>query len=155
MKIEAHWKKKIELKDGKKKNLIFYISTENLSEKPGCYVFYNKYGNSITVLYIGKADKLKRRIEQQFNNVRLMVGLANSMKGNKYLMYCEVVGNRKSKKLQKNLKRLEKELIKYATLEGHELLNQKGTKIRYHQIEFKGNRDSENMFGRNMNISVK
>ena len=155
MKINAHWEKAIKLKDGKKQNLIFQTEMNKLSENSGCYVFYNKHGNSITILYVGKADNLKRRIEQQLNNVKLMMGIKNSMYGKKYLMCCEVLGNKRAKRFLIAVKKLEKELIKYATLGGHELLNQIGTKIRYDQIEFTGNRDSEFMFGRKMNINKK
>ena len=150
--IKANWENPIKLDDGRVKNLIYHTNSDEISEGSGCYVFYNKYGESITILYIGKADKLRTRIEQQFNNLKLMMGIKNAINGNKYLMYCEVLGNKKSKKFKKSLKMLEKQLIKYATLEGHGLLNQKGTKIKYNHIEFKGNRDSEKMFGRKMNI---
>ncbi len=98
MKIEAHWMKNIELKDGKKQNLIFHAELDSISENAGCYVFYNKHGNSITILYIGKADNLRRRIEQQFNNLKLMMGIKNSMNGKKFLICCEVSGNKKAKK---------------------------------------------------------
>lgn len=154
MTIKAFWKEPIKLDDGKKHNLIFFTDVEKISENGGCYVFYNKFGNRLSVLYIGRAMNLRKRILEQFNNVKLMVGIKNSIMGGKFLMYCEISGNNKSKKFKKNLKILEKQLIKYAALEGHELLNQIGTKTKYKKIIFTGNRYSEDIFGRKMNISL-
>ncbi len=151
--IKADWKNPIKLEDGGKNNLIYAVNTEKISENGGCYVFYNKFGNAHSVLYIGKAENLRKRIEQQTNNLRLMMGIKNSIAGTKFIMYCEVSGNKKAKKFKRTIKMLEKQLIKYATLEGHELLNQRGTKIKYNKIKFTGNRDSEEIFGRKMNIS--
>ena len=155
MKIEARWHDPIALSDGKKNNLIYYTDTNIIPETSGCYVFYNKHGKSISILYVGKADNLRLRIDQQFNNLKLMMGIQNAINGRKFLMYCEVLGNPKAKKFKSNVKKLEKELIKYATLEGQELLNKKGIKIKYDWIDFKGNRDSEDMFGRRMNLTQK
>jgi hypothetical protein len=150
MKIDAEWSKPRKLESGKKFNLIYYVDIEELPEEPGCYVFYNKYGDSISIHYIGKADNIRKRIGQQLNNLKLMLGIKNSMKGNKFLIYFLTNGGIKSKK--KSVKILEKQLIKYATLEGHELINIKGTKLHFDKVSFKGNRDSEVLFGRNMNI---
>ncbi len=151
--IKADWKNPIKLEDGGKNNQIYAVNTEKISENGGCYVFYNKHGNSYSVLYIGKAENLQRRIEQQFNNLKLMMGIKKSIKGTKFIMCCDVPGKNKAKKFKRTIKMLEKQLIKSATLEGHELLNQKGIKIKYNQILFKGNRESEEIFGRKMNIS--
>ncbi|MDE3058491.1 MAG: GIY-YIG nuclease family protein [Bacteroidota bacterium] len=153
MQIKANWKKPIELRNGRNENLIYQISFDEIPYYGGCYAFYNKWGNSITILYIGKADNIHRRVEQQFNNLKLMMGIKNAINGNKFLMFCQIQGKNGTMGYKKNVKKLERQLIKYATLEGHDLLNQKGTKIKYQQIHFKGNRDSEYMFGRKMNIS--
>jgi len=77
-----------------------------------------------------------------------MMGIKNFKNGNKYLIYCEIGGKKGANKLRT----LESQLIKYAALKGHELLNKKGVKIKYNKISFSGNRDSENMFGREMYI---
>lgn len=154
MKIYANWKKPLKLMKGSRYQLLYFIDTNNLPESSGCYVFYNKHGNKITPLYIGKAENLRRRIDQQLNNLKLMFGIQKSLAGKKYMMYCEVPGNKKKKILKKKLAMLERQLIKHVTLRGFELLNQIGTKTKYHQITFNGNRESENIFGRKMNINV-
>jgi hypothetical protein len=150
MKSKAEWSKPIKLESGKKHNLIYYVNTEDIPEEPGCYVFYTNYGGAISMHYIGKGINLSSRIEQQLNNVRLMLGIKNSMSGKKYLMYFTVDGGYKTRK--KKVEMLEKQLIKYATLEGHELINIKGTKLKFDTVNFSGNRDSEAMFHRKMNI---
>lgn len=79
-----------------------------------------------------------------------MMGIKNYMNGKKFLMYFLVDGGLKTKK--KKIVKLEKQLIKYATLEGHELINKIGTKLKFDTVNFSGNMDSGKMFGRNMNI---
>ncbi len=150
MKTKATWSYPIKLLSRKKHNLIYYINLDNIPEEPGCYVFYTKYAGSISMHYIGKANNLKSRIKEQLNNVRLMMGIKNYMNGKKFLMYFLVDGGLKTKK--KKIVKLEKQLIKYATLEGHELINKIGTKLKFDTVNFSGNMDSGKMFGRNMNI---
>ncbi|WP_159455946.1 GIY-YIG nuclease family protein [Chitinophaga eiseniae] len=123
---------------------------EKVSNKAGCYCFCNKYGNSISIVYIGKAKNLKKRIEQQFlNNVRLMIGLKNFGNGTRILMYCEV-----ETRMHEKLKILESQLIKSAAVNGHTLLNVHGTrKLVKHEIEFiKTNKAARTIFERKMKV---
>ncbi|MGE7777251.1 GIY-YIG nuclease family protein [Chitinophaga sp. NPDC101104] len=150
MKIKASWGTPMKLKSNLKENRIYWADTDKIPGKPGCYFFYNQHGNNIRIMYIGKAQNLKKRVEQQFlRNVPLMVGMSNFLKGSKMLMFCEMEG-----KADKRLDILESQLIKAATLEGHVLLNIKGTKkIIKHVIEFtKTNRSSNQVFKKYMNV---
>lgn len=147
MNIKATWSGEIFLKPDKKGNLIFEYPESELTDKPGCYVFYNRLRKRCNILYVGKASNIKRRLGTQFNTVKLMNCIKKSGRGNKILMYC-TIKLKGGQRLEKTLATLEKNLIKYAFSEGHELLNKHGAKIHFHEIKFSGNRVSETLFGR-------
>ena len=48
-----------------KKNPYLQSIVENLPDTPGCYQYLNKEG---TVIYVGKAQKLKNRVSQYFQD---------------------------------------------------------------------------------------
>ena len=47
MEISSNWSKPITLTDGTSKNLIYHFALDNVPKEAGCYVFYNKHGNSL------------------------------------------------------------------------------------------------------------
>lgn len=156
MKIISNWKQPVSLnyvqKDNLiKDNLIYDYNLKGIPPKPGCYVFYNKHGKSHSILYIGQADNLRRRLEQQQNNLRLMVGLSRSLRGKKYVVFC-TIKLKQGQSQKKVLKLVEESLIDIALSSGNELLNIQGTKNKYDTIVFSGNRDTEKMFQRRINI---
>lgn len=154
MNIRAIWGEEILLHPDKKGNLIFEFPESELTDEAGCYVFYNRIRMRCNILYIGKASNIKARLNTQFNTVRLMNGIKKSGRGNKVLIYC-TIKLKGGQKLEKALATLEKNLIKHAFSEGHELLNKHGSKIHFHEINFSGNRISQSLFGRNILSPVK
>lgn len=85
MDIQANWCEPIDLVDGSSDNLIYKCEDIDLiADSPGVYIFARIYGENVEPLYIGRASNLKRRIDQQFNNTRLMKGIENSPKGGSY-----------------------------------------------------------------------
>lgn len=114
---------------------------ERLSGEPGVYVFARKHGRSIAPLYIGQARKLRSRIEGQLNNLRLMVGVKNAQAGRRILLVGRLTLHRGQRK-KKVMDIVESALIKRALAEGHDLLNQQGTKTKVHIIRSKGNSSS-------------
>ncbi|MDH5179513.1 MAG: GIY-YIG nuclease family protein [Gammaproteobacteria bacterium] len=148
--IEATWSKAIDLTDGSKKNLIYSIADINIvPNKPGIYVFARKHGNSFSPIYIGQADNLKSRIEQQFNHVPLMMSIKNAQQGKRILLFCEA-NLKKGQDRKKVLNLIENALIDHALSEGCELVNKQGTKRPAHSISFTGNRASEAIAPRKM-----
>lgn len=142
MKFSAKWSKPLAFKKGDI-NSIFSLDTSKIPKKPGCYVIYNMHGDHVTVLYIGKATGLRGRINGQLNNLRLMLGVKNSLAGKKYLIWCTLT------KGSGRVLVFERSLIRHAMSEGHQLLNIQGTRRAYtHEINMKGNRTSERIFGR-------
>lgn len=142
MKIHVDWHRPIKLLDGSTESLIFRPSrTAIIPKAPGIYLFCRKHGTSVSPLYIGKAENLARRIEQQLNNLKLMVAIQRAASGDRILL----IGQPKllqGQRAMKVLRVLENSLIDHALSEGHELLNIQGTKTKVHYIENKGNRDS-------------
>lgn len=147
MNINTFWHQPIYLEDGSKENYIFYVDEGQFPDEAGCYVFFSQYGERRRIIYIGRASNLRARTKNQFNNVKLMNGIKNFSKGYKMVMYC-TIKTKRGQNLKKALEILEKNLIKYAFTEGHELLNIQGAKIHFHEIAFKGNRTSEDLFSR-------
>jgi hypothetical protein len=142
MKIALKWEKPIRLKDGSKQNQIYSSrGTDKLPRKPGVYVFARKFGKNIVPLYIGQAAKLKGRIEGQFNSLRLMVGIKNAPAGHRILLIARLCLKR-GQQMAKVLDIVESALIKNALGQGHDLLNQQGTKTRVHIIRSVGNESS-------------
>jgi hypothetical protein len=92
-------------------------------------------------LYIGKADNLSRRIEQQLNNVRLMRGLEDADAGYRTLHVAEFIA-KKGQDSSKAIGIIEAALISAALVEGYELINVKGTKTPVHTIASTGNREA-------------
>jgi len=152
MKINVKWYKPIEMREDIKRDVEYLVNLDKIpDDKSGCYLFYNRHGKSISVLYIGQALRLRNRIEQQLDSVRLMKGIKKTVTGHKWIMYC-IVETQQGQRMSKVLDLLEKNLIKRAVSEGHDLLNLQGSKIPYNEIHFNGNRISEKIFGRKMNV---
>jgi hypothetical protein len=154
MNIKATWSNEIFLQLDNKGNLIFEFPETELTDEPGCYVFYNRLRKRCNILYVGKATNIKKRLNTQFNTVKLMNGIKKSGRGNKILMYC-TIKLKGGQRLEKALATLEKNLIKYAFSQGHALLNKQGSKVHFHEIHFKGTLISQSLFGRTILSPLK
>jgi hypothetical protein len=138
VKIDVKWDKPIRLKDGAKFNRIYVCSIDRIPAKPGVYIFARTFGKSVAPLYVGQALKLKNRIDGQFNNLRLMMGLKQADNGRRILLVGRLNLHRGQQK-KKVLDIVESALIKHALAGGHDLLNQQGTKTKVHVIKSEGN----------------
>jgi hypothetical protein len=142
MKIALKWEKPLRLRDGSRQNQIYLCpNLERLSRRPGVYVFARKFGKGVVPLYIGQASKLRGRIEGQFNNLRLMMGIKNARAGRRILLVARL-NLKRGQQMSKVLDIVESALIKNALAQGHDLLNQQGTKTKVHVITSKGNSSS-------------
>ncbi len=139
MSLSVFWHKPLSLEDGSKKNLIYNIRDLSKFEGvPGIYMFCRLYGENLTPLYIGKAGDLAYRIRSQFNTTNLMKAIENSQNGTKVLVIGEYIC-KPGQSSNKCISIIEKALIEHALAEGYELINQKGTKTPYDEIDFTGN----------------
>jgi len=142
VKISLKWGKPIRLKDGARLNQIYHCrGIEQFPSKPGVYVFARKFGKNIAPLYVGQASKLRGRIEGQFNNLRLMMGIKNAQAGHRILLIARLYLKR-GQRMSKVLDIVESALIKNALTQGHDLLNQQGTRTKVHVIRSEGNSSS-------------
>lgn len=149
--ISATWHKPIYLQDGRLNNLIYSCNLDSVPKEPGVYVFGREYGNIVIPVYIGRALKLRVRLEQQLQFVKLMMGIQKAEKGRRFILFC-TVNLKRNQKPMPILQTLEAALISHALAEGHELLNDKGTKFKQHTIKFTGNRKSEAIAPRFMRV---
>lgn len=143
MKIDLKWDKPIRLRDGSSDNQIYQCrGLERFSRKPGVYVFARRFGKNVAPLYIGQASNLRDRIEkQQFNNLRLMMGVKKAHSGRRILLVARL-NLKRGQRMNRVLDIVESALIKHALAQGHDLLNQQGTKTSVHLIRSKGNSSS-------------
>ncbi len=152
MDIKINWVQSMELLDGTSNDMVYVLPEKfKIPTEAGIYIFARKYGETISAVYIGKADNLRQRLEQQFDKVQLMMALRNSGKGKKVLLWGRIKTKGK-KKLSKIFKIIEPHFIEYATINGHELVNIKGTKSATHKITNVGNLDIRKILKNKMNL---
>jgi hypothetical protein len=130
------------LEGRKELNQIYHCrGIEYFPSKPGVYVFARKFGKIISPLYIGQASKLRGRVEGQFNNLRLMMGIKNAQVGHRILLIARLYLKR-GQRMSKVMDIVESALITNALAQGHDLLNQQGTKTTVYVIKSEGNSSS-------------
>ncbi|OFV95683.1 MAG: hypothetical protein A3H28_15495 [Acidobacteria bacterium RIFCSPLOWO2_02_FULL_61_28] len=82
--------------------------------------------------------RLRQRIESQFDSLKLMKGLRSARNGTRLLL-TGILRLHPGQRQGKVLNIVESALIKRALADGHDLLNQQGTKTKVHVIKSKGN----------------
>ena len=155
MEISLKWVKPALLRDGKKDKLIYTCDLDDVPDEPGIYVFCRKHGDSVEALYVGQAENIRKRIEQQLNSVELMMGLKQSDTGSR-LMLIGVLETKRGQRQDRVLDIVEDAYIRHALGLGHALLNKKGIRaIPVHKIECNGSRDYRGPFPPNMIVEAK
>jgi hypothetical protein len=155
MEIRVVWQQPLRLVDGSKQSLIYAVSDPSaVPDRPGIYVFGRRHGETVSPLYIGKAEKLARRVEQQLNNVRLMKGIENAPTGERILLIGEL-SLRPGQRIPRVLEVVETALIEYALTNEHEILNKQGTRTPFHTLTFEGNRASRQVAPLRMNVIAR
>lgn len=128
MELKLTWYKPIQLKKGIRDDGIYHIDFDDLPETAGIYVFFRQHGESQEAIYVGKANNLKSRLKQQFNNLRLMKGIENSATGGKYLVFAEFKPGR-GQQTEKSIVTIERNFIRQFLLENHNLINIQGVQM--------------------------
>ena len=137
MKLQVEWARPAKLRDASRENMIYSVDLSRLPTDPGVYVFGRRWGDGFEALYVGKANRVRGRVKEQLNNLRVMQHLRNAKTG-KRMLYVGRLITRPGQRLEKTLALLERALIRYFLSEGHDLVNKQGTRIRRHEIATKG-----------------
>jgi hypothetical protein len=87
--IEAEWEQPLPLHLAHSGAIYECPDLNEIPAAPGIYVFGRDYGGKITAFYVGRAENLRRRIEQQLNSVKLMTGIRDAEAGKRFLIYCQ------------------------------------------------------------------
>lgn len=140
MDIHVRWLEPIPLISGERQGLIYMLKDASaIPSGPGVYAFARKFGERVAPLYVGRAENLAKRIDQQFNNVRLMMGLKNAERGKLILLVGELK-LRRGQRANRVLEVVENALIAWALEKEHDILNRQGTRTPFHTISFRGGR---------------
>lgn len=153
--LEVEWLRPLPLKDGRDHRLIYSVELERVPKRSGVYVFARKFGAAVIPIYIGQTENFRGRIKTHlYNNVPLMRGIEDQPNG-KRLILLGAIRTKRGQQLSKCLDLLERTLIRFALAEGHELLNDQGTKTATHTLRFSGRKASHRPFPRRMSVLVK
>jgi hypothetical protein len=131
--LGLEWTRAILLKDASKDNLIYSVPSDKLPSAAGIYVFGRRYGKKFEALYVGKANRIRARVNGQCNNLRLMQHLKNA-KARKRIVLAARFLARPGQQKANCLSLIEHALIRYFLSEGHDLVNKQGVRIRRHEI---------------------
>lgn len=135
MKLKLDWNKPVPLRSCS--NGYYQLDLEAVPSSPGIYIFARRWGKSYEALYIGRSQKLRGRVKGHLNSVKLMSHLKNAKTGKRVLIYGTPV-TKQGQQQDKVLGSLEKAFIRHFLLEGHDIVNSQGTRIRNHEIESVG-----------------
>ena len=149
--ISIAWQPPLQLYSGYRENLIYTCDVSAVPAVAGVYAFGRAFGWRFAPIYIGETQNLRVRIEQHLNSVALMMALQSARNGTRYV-HVGVLEGRRGQNEKSALQRAERAMIKYALAQGHELVNDRGTKTPYDEIQFSGNRDCARVFGTSMHL---
>jgi len=137
MRLHVEWTRPIPLRKAKEQNALYGIDLDKLPRSPGIYIFGRRYGQSFEALYVGKANKIRSRVRSQLNNLRLMQHLKNASAGKRILLAGQFTA-KPGQRQPKSLALAERALIRHFLSEGHDLVNQQGTRLRRHELASDG-----------------
>lgn len=134
MKLSLEWSRPMELRDGTAENLIYTLDHERLPAEPGIYVFGREWGTKkFEALYVGRSSNIRSRVKGQLNNLKLMRHLKSAKTGTRVIVPAKV-RTKPGQRLNKVLALVERAIIRHFLLEGHDLVNKQGSRIRRHEI---------------------
>lgn len=113
--------------------LIYTVDLDKLPDAPGAYVFGRRWGKNVEALDVGKAKNIRSRVKTQTNNLKLMTHIRDASIGGRVVIPA-VIKTKPGQKQASVLTLVERALIRHFLLEGHDLVNVSGTKLRQHEL---------------------
>lgn len=153
MKVKLEWDKAINL--GPKAKFIKNLE-ETIPKLPldvGIYVFARRYKSTISPIYVGKALNLRKRVQTQSNNRRLMDAVRTEKNGDRFLLIGRIK-TQPGQQLGKVLKIAEQTHIEQAMTAGFPLVNILGTRTRRHEVVIAGRKSRQHPFPRLMYLAI-
>lgn len=133
MKLHVEWDTELKLTHRYQGAPSYWCDLDDIPDRPGIYIFARRFGDGLEALYIGKANALRGRIKNQFNNLKLMHHVETAKSGQRVLLIGEFVP-KKGQQLVRCLSIFEKAIIRHYLYERHDIVNIKGTKISRHEL---------------------
>lgn len=133
MEIQIRWSSPIPVRKVKGSTLDYRIDLGSVPDRPGVYIFCRRWGDSYKALYVGKANSIRKRVRSHLNNARLLRHLSDARNGGRFLLAGEIK-TKPGQRMAKCLALAERGLMRHYLLEGHDLVNKQGTRIRRHHI---------------------
>lgn len=136
MKLHVDWSRAISLRYRRAADT-YVVALEKVPKKAGVYIFGRKYGKKFEALYVGRANRIRGRVNHQLNNLRLMHHIRDARSGKRILLagtFVALPGQQK----ERCLPLIERALIRHFLSEGHDLVNISGTHLRQHEIDSTG-----------------
>jgi hypothetical protein len=138
MKLYLEWAQQITLQHNPSDKLIYGCELNKIPEKPGIYIFWRCFGDTFEALYVWQALDVRERVKQHFtNNVPVMKHLENAKHGSRVVSVGRFLP-KPGQNTKSCLRIIERALIRHFLLDGHDLVNVKGTSLTQHEITCAG-----------------
>lgn len=134
MKIHVEWTRPVRLRAPNRDSLVYTVDLAKLPRKPGIYVFGRRFGKStFEALYVGRARRIRDRVRDQLNQVKLMQHVKDAKAGKRVVMAGRV-RPLPGQQLAKILALTERAFIRHFLSEGHDLVNKSGIRVWRHKV---------------------
>jgi hypothetical protein len=137
MNLKLEWGQPVRLRPVGKKNIGYNVDLTKITIRSGVYIFGRRYGSTFEALYVGKSGNLRKRVQGHLNNLKLIEHLRNAANGRRLVLAARL-RTKPGQQLAKCMALAERALIRHFLSEGHDLVNQQGTRLRRHQLASSG-----------------
>jgi len=133
MKLQIEWSRPMQLEDAHEDGMIYDLDLQKIAKgTAGVYIFGRLWNAEFEALYVGQAGKIRGRLKNHLNDLRLMRHLQQAKTGKRLVLVGRI--NIKGPKLNRCLRVAELALIRHFLSEGHHLANTQGVQIWQHEI---------------------
>jgi hypothetical protein len=138
MKVQIEWLRPIQLKDARKDGMIYDLDLKKINTgTAGVYIFGRQWGRQFEALYVGQASKIRGRIKNHLNDLRLMQHLEGAKTGERLVLVGRIRVKR-GQEMNRCLRVADLALIRHFFSRGDDLVNEHGTRLLRHELESSG-----------------